>query len=170
VHPERYELVRAMAHSLGVAPGDLSAQPEQLDRLRLNDFAGGDVGLPTLKDIVEELKRPGRDPRETFRAVKYDESVREIGDLKPGAALEGKVTNVTHFGAFVDVGVHQDGLVHISELADRYVKDPIEVVSVGQIVKVTVLSIDLERKRIALSLRRNPKVKPAQQKTAGAEP
>jgi uncharacterized protein len=167
VHPERYDLVRAMAQSLGVDPGALSAQPDLLDKLELNDFAAGDVGLPTLKDIVDELKRPGRDPRESFRAVKYDDSVRELSDLKPGAVLEGKITNVTHFGAFVDVGVHQDGLVHISELADRYVKDPIEVVSVGQIVKVTVLSVDLERKRIALSLRGKPKARPAPQKAAG---
>ncbi|MFO0984590.1 MAG: Tex family protein [Planctomycetota bacterium] len=157
VHPERYDVVRAMADSIGVAPRDLAARGDLLDRIQLDQFVTGEVGLPTLHDILDELRKPGRDPRQTFRAVQYDENVRELGDLKPGAVLEGKVTNVTRFGAFVDVGVHQDGLVHISELADRYVKDPMDVVSVGQIVKATVLSVDLERKRIALSLRQKPR-------------
>jgi len=131
IHPESYALVEAIMKS------------------------GGDVKAETytVRDILEELKKPGRDPRDTFVAAKFDDAVREIGDLTPGMALEGVVTNVTKFGAFVDVGVHQDGLVHISELSTRYIKDPNEAVKVGQIVKVQVLSADAKTKRIALSVK-----------------
>ncbi len=111
------------------------------------------AGVYTLNDIFEELKKPGRDPRQEFVAPKFQDDVREISDLKPGMVLEGAVTNVTKFGAFVDVGVHQDGLVHISELSNRYIKDPSEAVKVGQIVKVQVLSADPKLKRIALSIK-----------------
>ena len=111
------------------------------------------MGVYTLNDILEELRKPGRDPRDKFVAPKFHEDVKEIADLKPGMTLEGVVTNVTKFGAFVDVGVHQDGLVHISELSNRYIKEPREVVKVGQIVKVQVLSADAKTKRIALSMK-----------------
>ena len=111
------------------------------------------MGVYTFNDILEELKKPGRDPRDKFVAPKFHDDVKEIADLKPGMALEGVVTNVTKFGAFVDVGVHQDGLVHISELSNRYIKDPTEAVKVGQIVKVQVLNADVKKKRIALSIK-----------------
>ena len=124
-----------------------------MEKVRLEGFATESVGMYTLGDIREELRKPGRDPREKFVAPKWREDVKEIADLKPGMTLEGVVTNVTRFGAFVDVGVHQDGLVHVSELANRFVKDASEVVKVGQIVKVQVLSADPKAKRIALSMK-----------------
>ena len=111
------------------------------------------VGVYTLNDILEELKKPGRDPRDKFVAPRFSDDVKELADLKPGMALEGVVTNVTKFGAFVDVGVHQDGLVHISEISNKYIKDPAEAVKVGQIVKVQVLNADVKNKRIALSMK-----------------
>ncbi len=152
VHPERYGLVEVMARDLGVEVGALvgSDRATQLDPRR---YVAGNVGLPTVRDILEELQRPGRDPREAFEPVCFDDSVREPADLREGMELAGVVTNVTRFGAFVDVGVHQDGLVHVSELADRYVKDPAEVARVGQRVRVRVLRVDLERSRISLSMR-----------------
>ena len=121
--------------------------------MKLEGFATESVGMYTLGDIREELRKPGRDPREKFVAPKWRDDVKEIADLKPGMTLEGVVTNVTRFGAFVDVGVHQDGLVHVSELANRFVKDASEVVKVGQIVKVQVLNADPKAKRIALSMK-----------------
>ncbi len=111
------------------------------------------MGLPTLKDILEELGKPGRDPRSRFRSARFRDDIREINDLREGMVLEGTVTNVTAFGAFVDIGVHQDGLVHISRLADRYVKNPHDVVTAGQVVRVRVLGCDAQRKRISLSMR-----------------
>jgi uncharacterized protein len=111
------------------------------------------VGLPTIEDILRELEKPGRDPRSAFKSAEFSDSVREIGDLSPGLALEGVVTNVTNFGAFVDIGVHQDGLVHVSELADRFVPDPRKVVRIGQVVKVRVLKVDADLKRIALTMK-----------------
>jgi uncharacterized protein len=126
------------------------------------------VGEPTLRDILQELKKPGRDPRESFEPPKFREDVTSLADLKPGMVLEGVVTNVTAFGAFVDVGVHQDGLVHISQLADRFVRDPKEVVQVGQKLQVRVLEVDLPRKRIALSARLQERAeRPAPAKAAG---
>ena len=121
--------------------------------MKLEGFATESVGMYTLGDIREELRKPGRDPRDKFVAAKWRDDVKEIADLKPGMTLEGVVTNVTRFGAFVDVGVHQDGLVHVSELANRFVKDASEVVKVGQIVKVQVLYADPKAKRIALSMK-----------------
>jgi uncharacterized protein len=150
VHPESYPVVVAIAESLGLSVAELIRKPELLANFRREGLS---VGVYTLNDIVEELKKPGRDPREKFVAPAFNDSLREISDLKPGMVLEGVVTNVTRFGAFVDVGVHQDGLVHISELSDRYVKDPNDVVKVGQIVKVTVLSADEKAKRVALSMK-----------------
>jgi uncharacterized protein len=142
-----------MAASLGTTVAELIARPELIEKVKLEGFATEAVGMYTLGDIREELRKPGRDPREKFVAAKWRDDVQEIADLKPGMTLEGVVTNVTRFGAFVDVGVHQDGLVHVSELAQRYVKDASEVVKVGQIVKVQVLSTDTKAKRIALSMK-----------------
>jgi len=153
VHPERYPVVEAMAADLSVSLPELAADPSLAARIDLSRYVTEAVGLPTLRDILEELKKPGRDPRREFAAAAFRDDVREIADLKEGMVLQGVVTNVTAFGAFVDVGVHQDGLVHVSHLADRFIKDPNEAVSAGQIVKVKVLAVDPERKRISLSIR-----------------
>jgi uncharacterized protein len=153
VHPERYGVVEAMAADLSVSLPELVKKPSLVERIDLSRYVTDSVGLPTLRDILEELKKPGRDPRKEFQAAAFRDDVREISDLEEGMALQGVVTNVTAFGAFVDVGVHQDGLVHVSHLADRFIKDPHEAVSVGQVVKVKVLSVDRERKRISLSIR-----------------
>ncbi len=154
VHPERYPLVERMAKDLGVPLAALIGNAEALKRLDASRYKADDVGDFTLADIVAELHKPGRDPRKSFEPPKFRDDVRELADLKPGMELEGVVTNVTAFGAFVDVGVHQDGLVHISQLADRFVKDPHEVVKVGDKLQVRVLEVDLERKRIALTAKR----------------
>jgi protein Tex len=153
VHPESYPVVERMAQSLGVSVPELIARPELLDSLRLEAFRTDTVGDYTLADIREELRRPGRDPREKFTAPEWRDDVKEIGDLKPGMILEGVVTNVTNFGAFVDVGVHHDGLVHVSELAEHFVKDPHEVVKAGQIVRVQVMTADAKTRRIGLSMK-----------------
>ena len=151
VHPERYGLVQQMARDLGLGVVQLVGSAENARRIDLRRYIGGDVGEPTLRDIVAELEKPGRDPRESFEPPRRRDDVTELSDLKPGMTLEGVVTNVTHFGAFVDVGVHQDGLVHVSQLADRFVKDPAEVVRAGQRLTVRVLEVDLERRRISLT-------------------
>jgi protein Tex len=156
VHPERYELVDRMAKDLGVQTAELIANDAVIDRIELKRYISEDVGLPTLQDIVAELRKPGRDPRATFEPPAFRDDVKEPRDLQPGMQLEGVVTNLVAFGAFVDIGVHQDGLVHVSQLADRFVKDPAEVVRVGQKVQVTVVSIDLDRNRIALSMKKQP--------------
>ncbi|HEY0671141.1 MAG TPA: Tex family protein [Longimicrobiales bacterium] len=156
VHPERYGVVEKMARDLGVDVKELIAQDALIDRIDLQRYSSDDIGLPTLQDIIAELRKPGRDPRATFEPPQYRADVKEPKDLQPGMQLEGVVTNLVAFGAFVDIGVHQDGLVHVSQLADRFVKDPAEVVRVGQKVNVTVLSVDLERNRIALSMRTQP--------------
>ncbi len=151
VHPERYALVEAMARDLNVELKDLVGNPILVDKIEFRKYISPDVGEPTLKDIISELRKPGRDPRENFEAPGFRDDVTTMEDLKPGMELMGIVTNVTAFGAFVDIGVHQDGLVHISELADRYISDPAEVVQTGDRVKVRVMEIDIQRKRIALS-------------------
>ncbi len=153
VHPERYALVDRMARDLDVELSELVGDEGLLDRLArtLDRYVGEDVGRPTLEDILDELRRPGRDPRDDFEPPSFREDVRKPEDLEEGMVLQGVVTNVVAFGAFVDVGVHQDGLVHISQLADHYVKDASEVVRVGEAVRVRVLSVDLERGRIGLS-------------------
>ncbi len=153
VHPESYPVVEKIAASLGVRVNDLIATPELVEKVKLEGFTTETVGMYTLGDIREELRKPGRDPREKFVAPEWREDIRAIADLKPGMTLEGVVTNVTRFGAFVDVGVHQDGLVHVSELSHRFVKEASEVVKAGQIVKVQVLSADPKAKRIALSMK-----------------
>jgi uncharacterized protein len=158
VHPERYELVDAIARDLGCGVSDLIRDGGLRSKIRPEKYVTDEVGLPTLKDILEELAKPGRDPRERFEAFAFQEGVEKPEHLQPGMKLPGIVTNVTAFGAFVDIGVHQDGLVHVSQLADRFVKDPAEVVKVGQKVRVTVTEVDLARKRIALSMKANPQI------------
>jgi uncharacterized protein len=158
VHPERYELVDAMASDLGCAVSDLVRDGGLRGKIRPEKYVTNEVGLPTLKDILDELAKPGRDPRQRFEVFAFQEGVKKLEHLQPGMKLPGIVTNVTAFGAFVDIGVHQDGLVHVSQLADRFVKDPAEVVKVGQKVRVTVTEVDLARKRIALSMKANPQI------------
>jgi protein Tex len=153
VHPESYPLVETMARDLGCEVKDLLRDEGLRKRIDLNHYLTDTVGLPTLMDILQELAKPGRDPRQQFESVGFAEGVMKISDLQPGMTLSGVITNVTAFGAFVDVGVHQDGLVHVSELADGFVKDPHAVVKVNQHVKVMVLAVDLERNRISLSMR-----------------
>ena len=153
VHPERYPLVAQMAGDLGCSLVEMAADPQRAGRIDFTRYVSDEVGLPTLRDIIEELKKPGRDPRAEFQAVAFREDVQEICDLREGMILQGTVTNVTAFGAFVDVGVHQDGLVHVSHLASRYIRDPNQAVKVGEIVKVKVIGVDVARKRIALSIR-----------------
>jgi uncharacterized protein len=160
VHPESYPVVEQIALSLKTSVKEIILQPkllEQVDRSQLT------AGAYTLNDILEELRKPGRDPRDKFVAPSFREEVREIADVQPGMVLEGVVTNVTKFGAFVDIGVHQDGLVHISELSNRFIKEPSEAVKTGQIVKVKVLSVDAKAKRIALSIKQltAPPARPA---------
>jgi len=153
VHPESYPIVESMARDLGCAVKDLLRDEGLRKRIDLNRYHSDMVGLPTLTDILQELAKPGRDPRQQFESVGFAEGVMRIGDLQPGMNLSGVITNVTAFGAFVDIGVHQDGLVHVSELANGFVKDPHAVVKVNQRVKVRVLAVDLERKRISLSMK-----------------
>ena len=155
VHPESYAVVDTMAKDLGCTVRDLLEQGSLRDRLRLDRYVTDTVGLPTLRDIAAELAKPGRDPRSQFEAFSFAEGVHTLDDLVPGMVLPGIVTNVTAFGAFVDIGVHQDGLVHISQLADRFVKDPSEIVKIQQKVTVTVVEVDAARKRIALSMKGN---------------
>jgi uncharacterized protein len=142
-----------MASDLGASLIQLVANPELIDKIDLKRYVDDSVGLPTLTDIIDELKKPGRDPRNQFQTAAFRDDIREISDLNEGMILQGVVTNVTAFGAFVDIGVHQDGLVHISHLANRYVKDPNDAVKAGQLVKVKVLSADKQRKRISLSIK-----------------
>ena len=153
VHPERYALVERIAKDAGVALGDLVGNEALTAKIPWERYLSAEVGKPTLDDIRRELEKPGRDPRDAFEAPAFRDDVRTIADVKPGMTLEGVVTNVTAFGAFVDLGVHQDGLVHISQLSDRFVKDPHEVIHVGDRVKARVVEVDLARKRIALSLK-----------------
>ncbi len=153
VHPERYVIVQQMAKDCGCQVIDLIQKTEMRQKIEINRYVTNSVGLPTLNDILAELAKPGRDPRQTFSAFSFAEGVNSLDDLHPGMRLPGIVTNVTKFGAFVDIGVHQDGLIHISQLADRFVKDPSEIVKVRQQVMVRLLEIDIKRKRISLSLR-----------------
>ena len=156
VHPESYPVVDAMAHDLGCTLKDLMADAALRTRVDVSRYVTDTVGLPTLEDIMAELDKPGRDPRDTFETFAFASGVETLEDLEPGMKLPGKVTNITAFGAFVDIGVHQDGLVHVSQLADRFVRDPAEVVKVNQSITVTVLEVDPERHRISLSMKANP--------------
>ena len=156
VHPERYETVQKMAQDLGCEIEDLVRDANLRKKIDLKKYVTPEVGLPTLTDIMEELAKPGRDPRERFEAFQFMEGVNEMKDLQTGMKLPGIVTNITNFGAFVDVGVHQDGLVHVSHLSDRFVSDAASVVKVHQQVQVTVLEVDIARKRISLSMKTDP--------------
>jgi uncharacterized protein len=158
VHPERYDLVNRMLQDLGLDPAQIHQHPqvtEQLRRIDLKRYTTDTVGEPTLRDILKELEKPGRDPRAQFTYATFKPEIRTLSDLQIGMELEGIVTNVANFGAFVDIGVHQDGLVHISQLADRFVRDPKEIVQVGQVVTVRVLEVQEKLKRISLSLRKS---------------
>jgi uncharacterized protein len=153
VHPEAYPLVQRIVARAGIGIRELIGKTAVLRALKPEEFADAQFGVPTVQDILAELDKPGRDPRPEFRTAAFKDGVQSIGDLTPGMMLEGVVTNVANFGAFVDIGVHQDGLVHVSQLADRFVKDPRDVVKAGDIVKVRVVEIDLPRKRIALTMK-----------------
>jgi uncharacterized protein len=155
VHPEAYDLARRIVKAAGKDVVTLMKDPAPLRRLEPRDFTDEKFGLPTVKDILSELEKPGRDPRPEFKTATFAEGVNDIKDLKPGMRLEGTVTNVAAFGAFVDIGVHQDGLVHVSQLADRFIKDPHEVVKAGDVVSVRVTEVDVPRKRIALTMRKD---------------
>ena len=156
VHPESYHLVHTMAKDLNCAVPDLMKNEELRKKIDLAKYVTDTVGLPTLKDIMAELAKPGRDPREKFESFSFTEGVEKIEDVVPGMKLAGVVTNITAFGAFIDIGVHQDGLAHLSQLADRFIKDANEAVKVNQKVMATVLEVDVKRKRISLSLKKNP--------------
>ncbi len=153
IHPESYGIVERMAQDLGCVPGDLAGNPGQVKQIDPKAYVTGQTGLPTLTDILAELRQPGRDPRKAFQTAAFDPSVQTIEDLRPGMTLHGIVTNVTAFGAFVDIGVHRDGLVHISQMADRFIKEPNEVVTVHQPVQVRILEVDKNQKRISLSMK-----------------
>jgi len=153
VHPESYHVVDAIAKDLECTVNDLIYHQHVRKKIDLSRYVTDTIGLPTLTDIMAELARPGRDPRDSFEAFCFAEGIDKIEDLRPGMKLPGVVTNVTAFGAFVDIGVHQDGLVHVSNLADRFVKDPADIVRVNQKVTVTVLDVDIDRKRISLSMK-----------------
>jgi uncharacterized protein len=153
VHPESYMIAEKMAASVNASIEQLIKDAELRKAIRMEDFITEEVGLPTLSDIMNELARPGRDPRKKFDVFEFAKEIHSIEDLKAGMTLPGIVTNITAFGAFVDLGIHQDGLVHISQMADRYVRDPNEIVKVHQKVMVRVLEVDLDRKRIQLSMK-----------------
>jgi uncharacterized protein len=166
VHPERYELVEKMAKDLKASVQDLMSSEELRAKIVLQNYVSETVGIPTLQDIVEELAKPGRDPRAGFEVFEFQEGVNSMADLKVGMKLPGIITNITAFGAFVDIGVHQDGLIHLSHLADRFIKDANELVKVAQQVEVTVLEVDIARKRIALSRKADPFGTKAEKKPA----
>ncbi len=166
VHPERYAIVDRMASDLGCTVSDLLKDSAKRATIKLDAYVTSEVGLPTLKDIMAELAKPGRDPREQFEAFSFAEGVEKMEDLQPGLNLPGIVTNVTAFGAFVDIGVHQDGLVHISQISDEFVKNPADFLKVGQRVQATVVEVDLSRNRIALSLKTKVDLTPRQPKGA----
>lgn len=170
VHPESYSIVEKMAGNQGCTVADLMADEARRQKINLNDYVTDKVGLPTLKDIMAELAKPGRDPREQFENVVFAEGIEKISDLIPGMKLTGVVTNITAFGAFVDIGVHQDGLVHLSEMADRFVKTPADVVKVNQKVEVTVMAVDEQRNRISLSMKKTPGEKHVRDKVEQTAP
>jgi uncharacterized protein len=170
VHPEAYRVVEQILADLKRPVKEVMGEGSVLSRVDAARYTDEQFGLPTVRDILKELEKPGRDPRPEFRTAAFMEGVEELKDLKPGMLLEGVVTNVTNFGAFVDIGVHQDGLVHISMLANRYIKDPHEVVKAGDVVKVKVLEVDLARKRIALTMRLEDAVPRGEQRSAAGSP
>ncbi len=170
VHPEAYPVVERILNATGRSLRDLIGDKPFLSHLAVQEFIDEKFGEMTVRDILRELEKPGRDPRPEFKTAAFREGVETLADLVPGSVLEGVVTNVTNFGAFVDIGVHQDGLVHISALSDRYVKDPREVVKAGDVVKVKVLQVDLERKRISLTLRLSEGTAPPSGKEKSGKP
>lgn len=170
VHPESYPVVEKMAAELGCSVKDLMSSADLRRQLDLNKYVTEKFGLPTLTDILSELEKPGRDPRSVFEVFSFTEGVNSIADLKIGMKLPGIVTNVTNFGAFVDIGVHQDGLVHISHLSDKFIKDPKEAVTVQQKVNVTVVEVDVARKRIGLSMKSDPFAQPGETQQRGNKP
>ncbi|MBR5147039.1 MAG: helix-hairpin-helix domain-containing protein, partial [Bacteroidales bacterium] len=153
VHPESYHIVEKMAKKLKVEVRDLIGNKELISKINPKEFIDNDFGIETINDIISELEKPGRDPRKTFEVFEFNKDIRTINDLKAGMQLVGIVTNITAFGCFVDLGVHQDGLVHISQMSDQFIKDPNEIVKLNQKVKVTVTEVDVERKRISLSMK-----------------
>ncbi|MFT4088703.1 MAG: Tex family protein, partial [Gordonia sp. (in: high G+C Gram-positive bacteria)] len=167
VHPEAYPVVRRILEHVGKPVGDLIGDTRTLRSLKPEQFADERFGVPTVSDILAELEKPGRDPRPAFATATFAQGVEKVSDLKPGMVLEGVVTNVAAFGAFVDVGVHQDGLVHVSAMSDRFVSDPHEVVRSGQVVKVKVVDVDVDRQRIGLSLRLNDEAAPKRERGQG---
>jgi len=169
VHPESYPIVDAMARDLVCSVVDLMREEGLRKKIDLGKYVTETVGFPTLNDILSELAKPGRDPRDQFELFQFAEGVQEIQDVKPGMRLPGVVTNITAFGVFVDIGVHQDGLIHISELSNRFVKNPSDVVKVHQKVMVTVLEVDLERKRIALSMKESEPRRPKESGPRGRQ-
>lgn len=170
VHPEAYDVARRIVQACGRDIRSIMKEPEALRALRASDFVDDRFGLPTVRDILSELEKPGRDPRPDFVTARFADGVDDIKDLRPGMSLEGTVTNVAAFGAFVDIGVHQDGLVHVSQLADRFVKDPHEVVKAGDVVRVRVVEVDVARKRIGLSMRKdNVKPEPSERRSKSGD-
>jgi uncharacterized protein len=160
VHPESYYVVEKMVKKIGCSVSDLIEKSELRQNINLDEFIDETVGLPTLQDIMKELAKPGRDPRKKFEIFEFDRNIHSIHDLKNGMRLVGIVTNITRFGVFVDIGVHQDGLVHISQLADKFVRDPNDIVKINQKVMVVVTDVDLERKRIQLSMKGQDTIDP----------
>jgi uncharacterized protein len=153
VHPESYDIVKKMAKSLSVRTEELAGNRELLEKLDLTNFVNEEVGLPTLKDIVEELKKPGRDPRKKAKMFEFDKSLKSIESVEEGMIVPGIVTNLTNFGAFVDIGIKQNGLIHVSEIANEFVDDPTQHLHLDQQVRVKIIGVDVERKRIACSLK-----------------
>jgi len=170
VHPERYSLLEQIAKDMKCTVKDLMGDAALRRSIPLQKYTSETVGLPTLNDIMAELAKPGRDPREQFEAFSFTDGVNAIGDLKVGMKLPGIVTNITNFGAFVDIGVHQDGLVHLSQITNRFIKDPNEVLKVHQKVEVTVTEVDVNRKRIALSMKENDKSNPSERRNDDRRP
>ncbi len=168
VHPESYSVVDKIVQQCGRQVSQLLGDSTFLRGLKPEQYVDDKFGLPTIRDIIAELDKPGRDPRPEFKTATFKDGIEKVSDLEPEMILEGCVTNVTNFGAFVDVGVHQDGLVHISALSHQYVKDPRDVVKAGDIVKVKVIDVDIERKRIALSMRLDDKATPQDKASRGA--
>jgi uncharacterized protein len=153
IHPERYALVNKMARELGIRVNELIGNKIYIAKIEASRFVDSETGMQTISDILKELEKPAADPRRRTEMVEFDKRVKKLEDLEEGMVLPGIITNITAFGAFVDVGVKQDGLVHISELANRFVKDPMEVVKLHQAVRVKVISVDAERKRVAFSIK-----------------
>jgi uncharacterized protein len=172
VHPEAYPVVQRILADLRMPIAEVMADSRALRQIEAGRYTDERFGIPTVRDILRELEKPGRDPRPEFKSAVFQEGVEDLKDLAPGMVLEGVVTNVTNFGAFVDVGVHQDGLVHISMMAERFIKDPRELVKAGDVVKVKVLEVDLQRRRIALTMRMgevSPRARPESGRQGGSE-